>query len=219
MTSFGEYARRCSECGRTLVGRSVLTKTCTDACRAKRSRRLQRENKEIANAEAGGSAFTPAQAQMAAIVNGKIKEIAHEVLKEELRPVARDALTEDVLRSIDQLVALTPEAIAAIAADIRGDDPVLRQRAYTLVTKYTLGHPALVRPADTDPSAQLVVNIGLPRPTDSEQADAETDAEETVTCDMCAAEKPASEFVAGSQRCRTCWEEQRAQVEARFGTV
>ena len=140
-------------------------------------------------------------------------DIAQDVIREELRPIAREALTEDVLRSIRNLVSLTPRAIECMAEDLQSDDPTIRQRAYTLVTKYTIGHQALVRPDDAAHGGQLIVNFELPRPGSepqhSDSVAVELESEELRTCDMCEVSQPITNFVAGSQRCVTCYEAQR----------
>lgn len=154
---------------------------------------------------------------MAEATRNEIQEVAHDVIADELRPVVREAMTEDVLRSIHQLVALTPEAIVAIGEDLQSGDPVIRNRASTLVLKYTLGHPALIRPSDADPSQQLTVNLNLPRPGAPAVEVEPTDAVELRTCDKCGKERPTHEFVADSLRCQECWDAQREEVAARFG--
>lgn len=222
--------RLCTECGADLSGRKPGTKTCSDNCRSVRSRRTKRENGLARQRQS----MPEHQRQITEIVRGEAPDVAHEILKEEMRPIVREALTEDVLRAIDRLVSLAPAAIEGMAEDLMSEDPIVRQRAYTLVAKYTIGHPAIVRPADTDPGQQLVVHFNLPRPettgtghhhdpnhtlprlgVDSDVV--EVHAEELVECDMCGAGKSASELVANSTRCRECWEAQRAEVTARYG--
>jgi hypothetical protein len=112
------------------------------------------------------------------------------------------------------MVGLTPRAVQLLAEDMEHDDAVIRQRAYTLVAKYTLGHPALVKAEDADGSKQIVVNFNLPRPED---ADVTAEVEEdTVECDTCHEDKLASEMVSGSTRCQACHDKTRAEVLARF---
>lgn len=213
--------RRCSECGESLAGKAPQTKTCSTSCRAKRSRRLKRKG-----SHGGGFALPDEMKTMSEVVRQEAPDIAHTVIAEELRPVVREAMTEDVLRSIHSLVALTPNAIAALQQDLESDDAVIRSKATTLVLKYTLGHPALVRPDDTDPGKQLVVNLNLPRPElPAEVAGDEThegevldDAVEVRTCDMCTTTLPVADFAADSYRCMKCWDDQRASVIARYGT-
>lgn len=202
-------ALRCTECGKPLTGSQKFT--CGQAHRAKRSRRLKRQ------AEHRGSVSKdPRHDDIRAAMTEAGGDVAHEVLKEELRPIAREAITEDVLRAIQKLVGLTPLMVEAIAEDLVCGDPVIRQRAYTLGTKYTIGHQALVRPEEEGPGGKLVVNFNLPRPGDDVQgveAAVELVAEELRTCDLCDVEKSIKEFVAGSNRCQTCYDEQRAEAQ------
>jgi len=206
------YERRCSECQNSLAGKQPSTKTCSDRCRNARSRRLARENaREV-----------PPEHRLAQALQGEYKDAAHEVIQKELAPVVREAMTEDVLSAIQQLVALTPKAVAAIADDLGDEDSTVRQRAYTLLMKYTVGHPAVVQPKDADPNQQMVVHFNLPRPgtataIGSVDVEAEEVAEEYRTCDECHKEAPASEFIGASDRCRECYDKRQADVLSRFG--
>lgn len=176
-----------------------------------------------ARKEAGENSALPDHLkQLSAGARNEVEDVLHEVAQEELRPVVRDAITEDVLRAIQDLVGLTPKVVAAITEDLTGDDPTLRQRAYTLIAKYTLGHPAIVRPPE-EATGQLVVNVGLPRPSDAGSGSAPaiegTAAEisdDTRECDVCHTDKPVNEFVAGSNRCQQCHDEFQAAVRAKL---
>lgn len=214
--------RRCTECANFLPeGSSPKRKTCSDKCRAARSRRLKRSRKRGAQAKTGpqhlrllGAAGTlekdPANGGFDDIPN----EVTREVMKEELRPVVREAITEDVLRSIQHLIALTPAAIEQIAADLHHGDDDTRSKAAKLILKYTVGHQALVRPNDTDGSKQLVVNFTLPRP-DGAPVDAEVvETDVLKTCSACGADKPPSEMYGHSDRCLECQERLKARAAA-----
>jgi len=203
------YERRCSECGASLAGRKDGTLTCGDKCRKDRSKRLSKENKRE----------VPAAQQLAQAVTGEYKDAAQEVIQRELAPVVREAMTEDVLKAIQQLVALTPSAVAAIHRDLEHKDSTIRQRAYTLLLKYTVGHPAVVQARDADPNQQLVVHFNLPRPNAEVTYDGDADIYEVTnirTCDECQKEAPESEFVGASDRCRECYDKRQAGVMARF---
>lgn len=205
-------ARTCSECGTVLAGKSVKAKTCSNACRLRRSKRLRRISKEQAEmAEVGGVS------EIAAMVRRESPDIAQDVLRKELAPIVRQALTEDVLQAINSLVGLTPRAVQALHEDLECDDRVLRQRAYTLLFKYTTGHPALVKPDDTNDQSQIVVNFNLPRP-DSVPEELAADVVELRICDMCGEEKPETEFETGSDRCTPCFEAWRETVKSQFIT-
>lgn len=212
------YARTCSECGGSLAGRSRSAKTCSDACRSERSRRKRRVHKE--------PELPPHQRAVVNVVRNEAPDIAHKVIQQEIAPVVREAMTEDVLRSIHQLVGLAPAAVQALNEDLASEDPVVRQRAYTLALKYTIGHPALIQPKDADPNQQLVVHFNLPRPTPIPTGDEDgvriTDAEvleptelDPRPCDECGELK--TEFVGSSDRCTDCYTARRERVLAQFG--
>ena len=208
----------CSECPNSLRDKQAGAKTCSPACRAKRSRRLARHSKQI---KARAAQNYPEELRA---INDTIHqdalEVGREVLKEEIRPVVREALTEDIFKAIRGMVSLTPTAIEKIGEDLGSDNESIRHRAAALVIKYTVGHQALVRPDDADAGRQMVVNFNLPRPgSDATVAPDEAEIGEAVvlrTCDACGADKPESVFVAGSTRCQECYDEFRAGVEARF---
>jgi hypothetical protein len=154
-----------------------------------------------------------------------VRDVAHKLLEDELRPVVRESITEDALKAIRSMVGLTPRVIELLAEDMESLDAVVRQRAYTLIAKYTLGHQAIVTPESAGAGQQLVVNFALPRPggPPSETQEGgelvEGSAEETQQCDSCGADKPLSEMVAGSTRCRACFEGLHDDVRERFGDI
>lgn len=207
-------ARRCSECGKSLEGLAASAKTDSPKCRSARSRRIGRIKKQ--NAETAH--LDPEQRELRSIVENELEDQAKEVAREELRPVVREAMTEDVMRSIQSLVSLTPRVVEAISEDLDAEDPNVRQRAYSLIARYLFGKDTLVAPQDGSPSG-LVVNFQLPRPGDEATVDSETtgpdaiiDANEVRTCDLCEQEKPVSEFVSGSDRCQTCFDNLQAKT-------
>jgi hypothetical protein len=205
--------RTCSECGCSLEGRSPQTRTCSNACRKRRSARHAAINKRRVEEEGSPAAVQ----EIRKIVRNEAPDVITRVLGSELVPVVREALTEDVMRAINQMVGLTPLAVAALANDLESEDALIRQRAYTLLIKYTAGHPALVRPADTNPQGQLVVNFNLPRPDDAgsetEAVPADAEQVESRNCDLCGEELPETEFVAGSERCRSCFTAMQRKIE------
>src|ERR1700749_2407424 len=136
--------RVCSECGADISTKPAKTLTCSSAHRQQRARRLRRRAREQKNLEAQPEALNI----MSGVIRDRLKDSAHEAIKENLAPVIREALTEETLKAVQRLISLTPAAVAAIEEDLAGDDPVLRQRAYTLLVKYTVGHPAIVKPDD-----------------------------------------------------------------------
>jgi hypothetical protein len=204
-------ARVCSECGGSLEGKAPQAKTCSVQCRQRRARRRKRVNDEAEQAEQA----------VREIVVREHDHVVERVLQQELQPVVREAIDEDVIRAIDQMVKLTPAAVEALRLDLQSTDAVLRQRAAALVVKYTVGHPALVK-ATEDTAQPLQVIFNLPRPGDStgtentEGEAIEDVIEEDRVCDLCGEQKSATEFVAGSERCKTCFEDYKARVLAEF---
>lgn len=195
-------ARRCSECGESLSGRSALTKTCSPRCRNTRSRRIRRQRREV-------NKLPEHLKVVQQVVTEDRGDVVKKVVEEEIRPVVREAITEDVMQSIRDLVALSPAAIAAIEDDLTGSDPVLRNKAYTLLVKYTIGHNALVESPDEEENKNLTVNFQMPRPDDEVPAD----AEEIKQCDSCGIDKPASSFVGSSNRCTECFERAKEMAQ------
>jgi hypothetical protein len=188
-------------------------------CRSARSRRIKAaERRGQANSV---HSLSPEAKRISQVVRNERDDVVDEMVREELRPAVREAITQDVLNAIRDMVALTPAAVAAITEDLASDDKVLRQRAYSLLTKYTLGHPALVT-RDNDPDEkQLIVNFALPRPPDAPAIEGSATSDEELpegqrACDLCGGLKDEDQFVDGSDRCNSCWAEQRAQVQARF---
>lgn len=201
--------RVCSECGESLEGKPITAKTCSTSCRAKRSRRLKRAAKEGGEAKA----LPPHQKEISERVRGEAEDVAHKVIEEEIRPVVRESITADTLAAISKMVALTSDAVGCIAEDLQSEDAVVRQRAYTLIMKYTVGHQAIVRPPEEEKGGDITVNFELPRPEKGEDIDGSAEevelATEMKTCDSCGEDKPADEFVANSTRCLNCYEVQQ----------
>lgn len=195
-----------------LSSRSVTSKTCTEACRKKRSRRLKRERDE----REGFEAKYPGDGNRAIgeIVRHEAYNAIAKATRAEIQPIVREALTEDVLQAVHAMIGLTPRAVELMAEDLESEDAVVRQRAYTLVAKYTIGHPALLAPKDTEAEGQIVVNFNLPRP---EAIEGEVLLDEAPRiCDTCNEEKPAGDFESGSARCSACFEEWKRRVVEQF---
>lgn len=211
--------RSCSECGASLEDRAVTTKTCGVICRQRRSRRIARANRDIETVSEQQGAGA---AEIAAIVRRSAPDEVHKLVREQLQPVVREAITEDVLRAINDMVGLAPAAVSALQEDLTSEDPVVRHRAAALVIKYTVGHPAIVRP-DTDPgTGQMTVNFNLPRPGAPELEANDPEAQQPVAlkeCDICHEHKPLADFVAGSDRCHACFEEWKGKVLTQFAAA
>lgn len=162
----------------------------------------------------------PEQKELTERIQNEKLDVAHKVIEEEVRPVVRESITEDTLRAISDMVGLTPIAVAAIADDLASEDATIRQRAYTLIMKYTVGHQAIVRPPEEDRTQPIQVNFALPRPKaeddlpeQEEPEPIEVEAVEVKTCDTCGKEAPTDEFAANSTRCLDCYAKQRARAD------
>lgn len=201
-------SRVCSECGAPLEGKAPSAKTCSVKCRQARARRKTKDSAAL-------------EQRAEEVVTREATTEIEKVMAQELIPVVRQAIDDNVIRAIQKMVALTPKAIEALEADLDSDDDVLRQRAATTLVKYTIGHPALVKPAD-EKHEQVIINFGLPRPDESgisQHPEGDIDAdpateEEVRVCDLCGKEKAVSEFVAESERCRSCFDEWKEKVLA-----
>ena len=139
------------------------------------------------------------------------KDIAAPILQEELRPLIRERITTEVLDGIATLAKLTPRAVELLAEDLEDADPTVRQKAYTLVMRYTMGTKAL----DQDNSKNLNVNFAMPRPGDTPDA-LPADATEVRTCERCHEDKPLAEFEGAAVRCRACQTVLREQAFQTF---
>lgn len=154
--------------------------------------------------------------EVAAIVRREAPDVVTRIMKDELRPIVREAINEDVLRAIEGMVGLTPAAVAALQEDLASEDSTIRQRAYSLVIKYTVGHPALVKD-DITKAQEFNVTFNLPRPDQEALEASAQDDGELRECDMCHETKAwPEEFAAGSTRCTSCHEDFTAQIRAKF---
>lgn len=214
---------RCSECKERLVfpeghakagqPRPAGTKTCSPAHRQTRARRLAR----AAKANVGKSRYSPEHQEMAEAVRGRMKDAVHEAAVDELRPLVREAMTEDVLRGIDMMIKATPDAIDLLKLQMASEDETIAQRAATLLLKYTLGNPSVAPPPTQQAAAPLSVVFNVPRPGDTIAAvEQHSDTETLRECADCNAHKPEGDFVGASDRCLECFEALQDTVTQRF---
>lgn len=191
-------ARKCTECETPVSGKAL---TCSDRCRTRRSVRLRAERARGQVDRTGA------------------EDIAQEILREEIRPVVREALTEEVLRGIEDLIGHVPDAVAAATALLQSGDEEMRYKAAALIMRHTVGHKAIVPDVNEGSNAQMTVVFGIPRP-DEVPADMlprrDPDAPallpppvELRECDACGADKPADDFIANSNRCDECFAKQQ----------
>jgi hypothetical protein len=206
----------CSECGKLIP----LTRiTCDSNCRSKRARRKKRERKQASIKANQAQRLEEHQEAVAAVVRGDVPEVANELIKEELRPMVRDAITGEVLGAIKSMVNLAPQAVAALALDMQSSDEKVRQKAYELWFRYTVGQKDLHSPDQEQATAPITINFDMPRPDMAGEHGEEVieEAEELRECEHCGEEKPTSEFIEGSTRCQVCHEALEIQVQQRLG--
>jgi hypothetical protein len=210
--------RKCSECPTPLTypdgtHKPPITRTCSKRCRAKRARRIKR-------ATAEGRAKSPYALELqelATAAQDSAKDVAHELLKDELRPIIREAMTEEVLRGIQTMVEITPEAIAVLKEQLTSKDATIAQRAATLMLKYTMGNPSVAPPPTQAAPSPLTVQFNIPRPGDAIAASSEVSTEATLReCTDCSTHKPEDDFVGASPRCQECFDKLHATLEQRF---
>lgn len=211
--------RPCSECPKDLdaLGLGPHQITCSDSCRAKRSRRLRAIKRDEENyAETHG--LTGDEVRLA-VRRELTPDVISTAAQEVVTPLVREAITEETVRAIKDLVGLTPLAVTAIEKDLTHKNAMVRQKAYSLLLKYTVGHPAVVQPEDTAPAPGLTVNFNMPRPGDPDTEDEPVDADEIRECDICHAEKPAAEFEGDSDRCKECFANLKIDVLKAHGLL
>lgn len=212
--------RICTECGEQYVVRAKHQVLCGKrAC----SKRRQRRHKHLRE--------TPLshRPEFKELEGKQVKQIVTDVVKDELRPIIREQLTEDVTRGIGELVGLLPTAIQQLKADmLQKDDPELAHKAATLVMRLTVQNSSVAPPSQEQVPAPMQVHFNVPR-SDPGATPAEldpdpegfTDAlvveEPERQCMECHNYKPADAFVGNSDRCEACDEALRKQVLERFG--
>lgn len=169
----------------------------------------------------------PATQRMRDAIRHHQDDAIKDAIQEAVTPVVREALTDDTVKAIHDLLALTPLAVAAIEADlIQEDSAERRQKAYTLLMKYTAGHPALMPTVDPQPPAIVVNFPGMPRP--DEQVVIEGTAQDVVEegepdfiCAGCGLQLPDEQRAApGAPNCGGCFARQQARkTELMRGTT
>lgn len=218
----------CSECGASLAGMNASARTCSSACRSRRRRR-----KAAANRRAGETRSLAPQTPEHQLINqinqNEVKDIIHDVAREELRPIVREQLTEETLHAVADMIRLTPRVVEVLGEDLNSENKQLRHKSAALIAKYTLGHPAILQPEQSSGQG-LTVNLGLPRlddpPAPSEASDvveaeaveeAELHTSELQQCTECQETYPKDRFVGESLRCQSCHDKLQEAVRERFG--
>lgn len=205
----------CTECDRPVRRPGAA---CSATCRSRRKRRVDAQ-------AASGRDVTK-------LVTDEAERVAQKELAEALRPVVKEAITQDVVDRIHEMIGGMPDAIEALMEDISpepgGPDGELtsdqldrRQRAYSQLFKLTAGNRNLVPDINADKNRDLTVIFGgaLARTEIQRQSgdvDPTSGVIESKECDSCHVGKPLSEFVGSSDRCKTCFQEMR---EAAMGVL
>lgn len=202
--------RVCLNCGRALRGRDVRRKTCSDRCRKaiQRARGAQRVT-SLPDAELTGDAVHNDRGPRSPL---------RQVIAEELRPIVREAIDEEVIKAIGALVRLSPGAIVALSEDLDSDDPQIRQRAYSLVLKFALDNPHVTPPRADKPHLQVDVNLPRPGPPPDraiellKEDDPPHDLEHQRVCVGCREPRRTSDFQADAPMCTRCLTQRRERV-------
>ncbi len=210
--------RKCSECNKRLP--NANQRTCSDSHRQLRARRKKREAQAHAIKIAEAKDLPEHLKALSDANNKLVKDVGRDLVVKQMTPVIREAITEDVMQGIRDMVRLTPRMVALIEEDMESRDPQIRQKAYTLLARYTLGNASVApAPAEVAP-APMQVSFVLPRPGDAcLNGDVAQDVQhvDLRTCAQCNQDKPAGEFVGDSDRCQGCHDALQAKVQEQFG--
>lgn len=191
--------RKCSECGGSLEGKASTAKTCSNRCRVARTRR---------QSEARASGRT-----VGALVTDDAERATQELLREELRPVVREAITKEVLDGIHNLIGHVPRAVAVAAALLESTDEKTRYDAAKLILQHTTGNKSVVPDVNAGQGNDLIVKFALPRPEDAQEGIIEGEVVTEKQCDSCGQTKPLAEFVGGSERCSECYSQMQKLIK------
>jgi hypothetical protein len=194
-----ECIARCGKPARRLKSGKGYAKYCVppnDKCRQKMAARRR---------DGAASGRTPGE-----LVSDEAEAAAQELLRDELRPVVREAITEDVLEGVRKLIGHVPKAVEVAAALLTSDDEKTRFDAAALILRHTTGNKNIVPDVNEGKHQAMTVVFGIPRPQVVE-GEIEGGVIETKECDSCGESKPndAEHFVGNSDRCVTCFDRMR----------
>lgn len=196
--------RTCTECPNPVTGRKI---TCSDRCRSRRSKR-QRET--LASGR-----------DVPTLVTDEAERLAQEELRKQIVPVVREALTEEVLRGIENLVGSVPKAVEVATGLLDHDDEEIRYKAAALILRHTTGNKQVVPDVNdsVDPNMTVIFNVPQQERTGVIELGgaAANGAVETKECDSCFEHKPLTDFESGSDRCTQCFNGMRAKAIATLG--
>lgn len=183
----------CHNPPRPWSGTGTIPKYCSRAC----SQRRYRVNRGEA-----ASGRTPGE-----LVSEETERAAAELLREELRPHVREAITDEVIVQIKDLIKATPLAIAELIKQLKNPDVEIRQKAAKEILRHTTGNKAIVPDINADRQQDLIVHFALPRPDDpTPNGPLDAPPEDLRQCDSCQSWKTPREFEGSSDRCTDCFE-------------
>lgn len=209
--------RVCSECGKPLPeDASAARKTCSGRCRQLRSRRIKRARQRGGKVPLGGEEHEHREIQD--MVRGETQDVSRKAMIEELRPIIREQITDEVVAALHDMVGLTPAIVRQLEKDVESSDPVIRQKAYGLVMRYLLGTEGRAA-AGQEKHGSLIVQFGsMPQPAQPAIAEPEDEpALDLRECETCHQFKALDEFDGPALRCNTCQSERKADVLERYG--
>lgn len=190
--------RVCLRCGNSIADKAKQARFCSEACQ----KAEERDRKMVDNFEDKHGGPKPN-------LSRAVAEAAREAVK---APVVRQALQEEVMRATSRIIGMSDMALNVLEDHLQSEDPKVSGPALALWMKQ---NQALLPKDDID-NSQIVVNFALPRPESPQETTEEVEATELKVCDICGDEKPADEFVAGSDRCQTCFDERKQAVLEKF---
>lgn len=199
----GDDARKCRFCGDPIPESEGNALYCRPSHRGAFSRRKRKlDDEELAGALSAGE---------------QAEKIALGLVRENLAPVVREALTEDVLAGIRQLIGHVPKAVETAYGLLDSGDEDVRYRAASLIMRHSIGHKQLVPDVNEGAGAEVNVFFGIPRPDRDGTGDDAIEAAVERECDSCGESKPDDQFVGNSDRCLTCHERIRDSAKVVLG--
>jgi hypothetical protein len=145
-------------------------------------------------------------------VSDEAERATQELLREELRPHVREAITDEVVEQVKSLIGHVPLAIEELAAQLHSEDEELRHKAAKEILRHTTGNKAIIPDINADKSQAIIVNFALPRPDpqSTNLAFGPPTIEEKRQCDSCLSWKETDEFEGSSDRCAECFKKMKA---------
>jgi hypothetical protein len=222
---------KCEICHKPLTGKQ--RRVCSKECRAKLITGAAADRRALARQVAEHEVTQAVQTEVA----------------EQVAPIVREALTEDILVQIQRFVHLIPAALDAVEKNLADEDADVRQKAATTLLRYTMGNPSVAPPSLEQTPAPLQIVFPIPRANsigpargggiqpllsatpasampaagmpvlDVDPAQDDIDTCTKRTCMECSLDKCEDEFVGSSFRCKDCDRQLQERVMGEFGKV